>query len=260
MSCWPTARRSRCWSRCTEGTPYAARRTPYAVVTPLAPDVVRVTFWRHTDAAPDALEPFASWLSSGESARLERFRFEKDRAAFLASRVLLRQTLADATGHPAASFRFSTDAHGIKPRLVAPVDVQALHFSLTHTDGLVACAVTWTGEVGIDAEPWARPTRVDALAPRVLSPREVDAIATLAPDARTHRFLEYWTIKEAWLKAMGTGLRVPPTSVEADTLERDGRWVIRQFTDSPAHALVLVHPRRTVEGHEVTAAIEPFAL
>jgi 4'-phosphopantetheinyl transferase len=226
---------------------------------PLPSDVVRVTFWRYTDMAPDALLPFAAWMSVGESARLERFRFDRDREAFLASRVLLRQALADATGQLPASFRFSTDAHGIKPRLVAPADVQALHFSLTHTDGLVACALTWVGEVGIDAELWTRPTRVEALTPRVLSAREAAELEALAPDARQRRFLEYWTIKEAWLKAMGTGLRVPPTSVDVHTLEQDGQWVLRQFTDSPAHALALVHPRRTMEGGPVTVAVAPFA-
>jgi 4'-phosphopantetheinyl transferase len=227
---------------------------------PLPSDVVRVTFWRYADMAPDALLPFAAWMSAGESARLERFRFDRDRLAFLASRIMLRQALGEATGHAPASFRFSTDDHGVKPRVVAPSDVRSLHFSLTHTEGLVACALTWAGEVGIDAELWTRPTRVEALTPRVLSAREAAVLEALSPDARQRRFLEYWTIKEAWLKAMGTGLRVSPTSVDVHTLEQDGQWVVRQFTDSPAHALALVHPRRTVEGRELRVVLAPFAL
>lgn len=227
---------------------------------PLAPDVVRVTFWRYTDAAPAALGPFAAWLSVGESARLERFRFEKDRVAFLASRIVLRHALGEATGHQPAAFQFSTDEHGIKPRLMAPADVQGLHVSLTHTDGLVACAITWTGEVGIDAELWTRPTRVDALAPRVLSPREASALEGLDSAARQRRFLEVWTIKEAWLKAMGTGLRVAPTSVDVDRLARDEQWQVRQLGDSPDHAFALVYPRRAADGQPATVAVMPFVL
>lgn len=230
------------------------------VRTPLAPDVVRVTFWRYPDTAPDAMIPFAAWLSAGESARLERFRFEKDRVAFLASRIMLRHALGEATDHPPGAFQFSTDEHGIKPRLVAPPDVHGLHVSLTHTDGLVACAITWTGEVGIDAELWTRPTRVDALAPRVLSPREASALETLDPAARQRRFLEYWTIKEAWLKAMGTGLRVAPTSVDVDRLEQDDQWQVRQLGNSPDHAFALVHPRRAADGRPATVMVKPFVL
>lgn len=226
----------------------------------LPPHVVRVTFWRYTATGPEALCPFAAWLSASESARLARFRFDNDRTAFLASRIVLRHALGQATGHPPDAFRFSTDAHGIKPRLVAPRDAQGLHVSLTHTDGLVACAITWAGEVGLDAERWTRPTRVDALAPRVLSPREVSALAALDPAARLRRFLEYWTIKEAWLKAMGTGLRVAPTSVEVDRLEEDGQWVVRQLDDSPDHAFVLVHPRQAADGRPTAIATVPFVL
>lgn len=194
---------------------------------------------------------------------MARFRFERDRLQFLASRILLRHTLGAATRQSPGSLRFSTDAHGEKPRLITPERTESpappLHFSLTHTSLLVACALTRSGDVGLDAEAWSRPMRVDALAPRVLSPREAQALASMPAEARPRRFLEHWTMKEAWLKATGTGLRVSPSSVEVDA-DCDPRWRVRLVEACPDHAMALVWPRLDATGRVPDAYVRAFEL
>ncbi len=189
---------------------------------------------------------FLPWLSAGERARYARFLLDAHRETFLASRILLRQTLGEVTGQHPAAVGFTTDSHGVKPHLVAPSDTGPWHFSLTHTEGLVGCVVTRIGDVGIDAEPLDRPARVDALAPRVLSAAELAAFTRLDGAARRRRFFEYWCVKEAWLKAEGTGLRQPPTSVEVDFSGDDivvpGGRQARLLPIDPAYVVALVHP------------------
>ncbi len=189
---------------------------------------------------------FLSWLSAGERTRYARFLLDDHRATFLASRILLRQTLAEVTGQHPAAVGFSTDSHGVKPHLVAPSSTGTWHFSLTHTEGLVGCVVTRVGDVGIDAEPLARAARVEALAPRVLSPSELACFESLAGDTRRRRFFEYWCVKEAWLKAEGTGLRQPPASVDvsfgADGVVVPGGREARLLSIDPAYVVALVHP------------------
>lgn len=182
---------------------------------------------------------------------MARLRFDNDRAAFLASRVMLRQSLSVASGCLPASFVFSTHVHGEKPTVVDPPQARAVHFSLTHTDGLVACALTRVGAVGIDAEPVARPMRLDLLARRVLSPHEWDVFDRVPEWDRARRFFEYWCVKEACLKAEGTGLRVAPAgvslrftggAVQFDDHARDARWAVRMLDLHPAYVTAVVVP------------------
>lgn len=206
--------------------------------------LVEVTWWQPDAADARRMEEFLWWLSPGERARHQRFFDAAHRQTFLASRILLRHALAAVTGLAPAALVFTTDTHGVKPHLVAAGD---WHFSLTHTDGMVACAVSQAGALGIDAEPLARVTRVEALARRVLSASEHRAWKGLDAGARRSRFFEYWCLKEAWLKAEGTGLRVPPASVGVTFTSGGvqvgaGTRVARLLPVLPTHVVALVHP------------------
>ena len=75
------------------------------------------------------------------------------------------------------------------------------HISLSHTKGLICCAVS-NKNVGIDCEC---PRRVrESVLNRVCTPAELNDIQN-SPD-RTARFLTYWTLKESISKCRGTGL------------------------------------------------------
>jgi 4'-phosphopantetheinyl transferase len=79
-----------------------------------------------------------------------------------------------------------------------------LHFNLTHTDGLVAMAVCRHPRVGIDAEKLKVPPL--AVVERFFSPAEAAQLRALPPESQPRRFMQLWTLKEAYLKAVGTGL------------------------------------------------------
>jgi 4'-phosphopantetheinyl transferase len=87
-------------------------------------------------------------------------------------------------------------------------DSAPLSFNLTHTRGLVACVVSRNAEVGIDAETLDRRTDPLELAERFFSPLEVVTLAHCRESVHV-RFLEIWTLKEAYLKALGEGLSTP---------------------------------------------------
>ena len=75
------------------------------------------------------------------------------------------------------------------------------HISLSHTKGIVCCAVS-RKNVGIDAE-YPRRVRGSA-AERVCTPAELRDIQSSPNPAA--RFLAYWTLKESISKCRGTGL------------------------------------------------------
>jgi 4'-phosphopantetheinyl transferase len=131
-----------------------------------------------------------------ELARAERFTSELRRQQYIASRAMLRALLAEHTGAPASSFDLSADDRG-KPRCVGGPAI-----SISHSGDTVACAVMDAGEVGIDIEFPGRPRNISGIAERYYSPGEFEWLATQPPD----RFYMLWVLKEAWLKATGTGI------------------------------------------------------
>lgn len=62
---------------------------------------------------------------------------------------------------------------------------------------------------GVDVEDRAAGRFAGALADRFFSPLEARALRELPPALRRERFFEYWTLKEAYVKARGEGLAIP---------------------------------------------------
>lgn len=170
-----------------------------------------------TDGAPGWLEV----LSDAERARAARFRFDADRASFVAAHALLRATLSAHAPVAPREWSFAENAFG-KPSIDGPHAVHGLAFNLTHTRGLVACAVCRGGDVGVDVEAVREDVDSLDIARRYFSERERAALEAAAAGDRPARFTEIWALKESYVKAIGHGL-----SHALDTfsfsLEREGR-------------------------------------
>jgi 4'-phosphopantetheinyl transferase len=158
--------------------------------------------------APAARNACLDLLDSGELERLRRYRFDADSTAYLAAHALLRSALSQIAPIAPQAWRFRTGELG-KPFVDQPTSHQHLSFSLSHTAGRVAVAISARVEVGIDVEhPGRASSRLEYL-DRFLSPSEASTLRALPAEARSARFLAYWTLKEAYLKARGLGLSVP---------------------------------------------------
>lgn len=84
---------------------------------------------------------------------------------------------------------------------------QPLHMSVAHGGGMAAAAVCDHGPIGIDVERIDNRRQLLAIAARFFTPDEHDRLATCSIDERTSLFHQWWTRKEAVLKATGVGLR-----------------------------------------------------
>jgi 4'-phosphopantetheinyl transferase len=175
---------------------------------PLGPSDVHV--WHRLTGSVSPAEHAAalSRLSNDERERASRFVFDRDRVTFTAAHDLLRHALSHYEDVAPANWRFAATPHG-KPVLC---DAQAgcrLQFNLSHTSGLVACAVSRGPDVGIDVEtvtPADRRTDARDLAARFFSRMEAASLDACGDDERQARFIELWTLKEAYVKALGAGL------------------------------------------------------
>ncbi|TNJ42310.1 4'-phosphopantetheinyl transferase superfamily protein [Phaeobacter sp. B1627] len=159
-------------------------------------------------AVPDARAPITSQLYTAltpvEQARADRFRFARDEAAYVAAHGLLRLELGRRLGQAPEQVEIVYDPLG-KPRVRVP-NGAPLHFSISHSRRYVACAFS-RYLVGVDIEHIDR--ELDLSVSRVLSGPERQYLNSVAPEDRKAAFFQIWTMKEAVLKAFGTGLSTP---------------------------------------------------
>lgn len=152
--------------------------------------------------------PTQPLLSAEERGRLGCFRQARDRFLYKMSRVMMRSVLASYLDCHGQEIRFGANSHG-KPILHAESDSPRLHFNLTHSRGAIALAVSTEREVGIDIEERHRAVEYLALAERFFAPTEANHLRQLANDHRREAFFAIWTLKEAFVKAIGRGLSFP---------------------------------------------------
>src|SRR5262249_12860798 len=127
---------------------------------------------------------------------------------FLAGRALLRRILADMLCVAPHEVRLREEPSG-RLELEGPQRDSGLSFNLAGTGGLVICAVARNATVGVDVEDLGRRLEPDLPVVRHFAAPEREDLARQPEATRARRFLAYWTLKEAYLKALGTGLTLP---------------------------------------------------
>jgi len=164
-------------------------------------------WWSDTAALaadPAALDRALAWLSAAERDRYARYRREDDRFMFVLGRVMARRLVGRALGVEPSEWGWREGPHG-RPEVEAPAS--PIRFNIAHSAGLVACALANGRDVGVDLEHLARPAIDANLVRRYCSPSEA-ADTEAQGDLWRDRFLRYWTLKEAYLKACGLGISV----------------------------------------------------
>lgn len=163
-------------------------------------------------ASPDAIARARAMLSGAEQQRFERFHGDLDRRMFLLGRMMSRDLVGRALGVAPGGWEWREGAHG-RPEIANPPT--GVHFNLAHSAGLVVCALGTGREVGVDVEDLARPPIDPRMIQRYCAPAEAADIDAHGSNWRD-RFLRYWTLKEAYLKARGLGISLPLREISFD--------------------------------------------
>jgi 4'-phosphopantetheinyl transferase len=233
----------------------------------LGEGVIEVRHARVDGAAPRLLE----LLSPEEQAKAQRFAFAHDRDSYVAAHALTRATLSEFFPRPPQDWRFAVAAHG-KPRIDADDASARLSFNLSHTRGHVALAVAIDREVGVDVERIAPDRADEAVARHLFAPAEFEAFRTAPEAERGDCFFDFWTLKEAYIKAVGLGVALPlkdfaftreplRISFAPGIDDIPSRWLFRRFRPAPAIAMALAARRGQGAAPVVTLrAVELAAL
>jgi 4'-phosphopantetheinyl transferase len=101
-----------------------------------------------------------------------------------------------------------------KPFLVGAIDDPDLQFSLAHSNHIAVYAFAKDRPIGVDVEEVRALADWEGVVGMCLSAYETEWFSRTSPARKAETFYRLWTIKEAYLKATGTGLSVPPSDIE----------------------------------------------
>lgn len=146
----------------------------------------------------EVYDQFYQGLSDYRKEKVNQAKTVSGKIQRVASGYLLEEMLAAAG--VAAPYEYELSDVG-KPFLKDTTG--HISFSLSHTNGLVVCAVS-DGEIGIDVEPVQRYNK--AIAHRFFLPEEWKWIEAGSEDEWSRRFYQVWTYKEAADKMLGEAL------------------------------------------------------
>ncbi|KAB2046413.1 hypothetical protein ES319_D01G232800v1 [Gossypium barbadense] len=165
------------------------------------------------------LNRYSELLSPCERENVNRMSGDQLKKRALLARALVRTTIAryqtNCEINP-RSLKFRKNIYG-KPEVEWHKDDNfsppPLHFNISHTPSMIACSVTINAPIGIDVEEKQRKLKNDiiAFAQRYFSPYEVKLLTSISdPEVRRQEFIKLWTLKEAYVKALGKGFSAMP--------------------------------------------------
>lgn len=228
-------------------------------------------WWVQPEQVQDAdlLAAYRELLNDQERARMQRFLFERHRHIYLVAHALVRTTLSHYASIEAHAWQFVFNDHG-RPDIDPSHGCGTLQFNLTHTNDLAVVAVA-RSDVGVDAEDVTRRSSTIRVAEHFFAPDEVVQLHGMTDPDLTSRFFDFWTLKEAYIKARGMGLALPLDAFMYDlrrlpTITIDfrppiedvaGHWRQVLHTPNPRHRIAVamrVDPaiNMRVHGYQVT--------
>jgi len=175
-------------------------------------------------------------LDPAEIATLQQIKSVTRRVELLHGRAQLRRLLASHAGLSASSIEIVAGPHG-KPGAHA-VGVPLLpDFNVSHSAQVLAIAIGHGANIGLDierADPRLTPD-LEGIARRQFTQTEYRQIMPQPELERLDCFFRIWTLKEAMLKAVGTGLLLPVNAV--DVAGKEDR-LLRSIDTGSARILV----------------------
>jgi 4'-phosphopantetheinyl transferase len=200
---------------------------------------------------PGLQASYRDLLDAPEREKQQRFHFERHRLQYLVSHALVRLTLSRYAPVPPEAWSFAANTYG-RPEIRGE-EKPWLRFNLSHTDGMALCAVARDVDVGADVEDAERRGETVGIADSFFAPAEVAALRALPEHAQRERFFDYWTLKEAYIKARGMGLSLPldqfafgleagrPARISFDPrlVDEPSHWQFVRFRPSTRHAAAL---------------------
>lgn len=143
-------------------------------------------------------------LSEDELVRAKKFYFERDARRFIISHGILRHILGVYLNMKPSKIAFIYGTYG-KPYL----EGDEICFNMSHSDEIAVYAFVRNRQIGVDVERIRNFPEAENIFSRFFSPYENKVFKSLPDEQKQEAFFRCWTLKEAYIKAVGDGLAYP---------------------------------------------------
>ena len=216
----------------------------------------QVHVWRANLELPTAaIDQLTTYLSADEISRANKFRFPIHKRRFIVARGILRQLLGNYLQLSPDNIKFEYGDHG-KPRIAASVADTFLQFNVSHSEEYALYGFTHHHLIGVDLEYLREMKDAVKLAERFFSPREFELLAGIASEQQREVFFKLWTAKEAYLKAIGTGLTNSLASIDISFDQAGNPKLLAIEADLGATANWFMYPCVPETNYVATVAIK----
>ena len=151
----------------------------------------------------DSVSALRSLLTPDESKQLLQYKNQAAQHTYLITRSICRLILTQYVNSEPHSLSFVRDQHG-KPELVH--NKHNIRFNLSHNNQVIIMVVCVNDDIGCDIEDPKRKVSIEPITRRYFSKQEHIDIAHLKGEQQQQRFFQFWTLKEAFVKATGRGI------------------------------------------------------
>lgn len=155
----------------------------------------------------------SAWLNECERERGRHFVYGGPRRRFALCRAALRAILCNRLGCENKQLEFKAAEYGKPIAMVDGMPV-SVSFNVSHSGEHGLIAIAPEGRLGVDVEERVAHRNMDLLIDGVFGPSEKAELASTRGGDKIPLFFRLWTIKEALIKALGTGFSLDPSTFE----------------------------------------------
>lgn len=145
----------------------------------------------------DKLTPYIEQLHKKD--RINKFKYDDDKARAIISEILVRTIFCETKSKMSSEIVFDYNRFG-KPNIK---DSEGFNFNISHSGDLVV-GVFDNDEVGVDVEH-IKELNID-VARNFCTDNEYSCVLSKDQSCKKQFIISIWTLKEAYIKYLGTGL------------------------------------------------------
>lgn len=172
------------------------------------------------------INEFEGYLDEVDTKQIQKLKFDYLRNRAVITKGLLRLLIGRYLNLNPGELVFSYNEFG-KPFISD--DNDGIQFNISHSDDMAVFAFTRSAEIGVDIEKVKVIDDMAGVMDLCFTEYEKNWFKTINDDSRVETFYKIWTIKEAFIKAIGRGFSFEPVDIEL-TKETSDQIMIRNIT------------------------------
>lgn len=150
---------------------------------------------------PDDMQKQLEQLPLSEQNRINKYHHQADRQRSLVAQVFIRKKLKRALNCNLVNIKRSSNG---RPYLCPSTHTFSGDFNLSHSEDKIICGFSSNGKIGVDIES-IKPLDLSII-DFCFTQEERKYFNSLQDQERLLFFYKIWTLKEAYVKAIGTGI------------------------------------------------------